>query len=456
MEERAMSARRTRSGFTLIELLVLIALALLVGGLLLAAMSKVRGSAGRTQCMNNLKQIVLAVHNCNDTYTRLPPGVGTMPPVPAGTNPLPNFGNAFFFLTPFMEANVVYKGAAGMTAAPGGAVAGQANDGTAPLPKGVGGNYTGTNWAGFNNSFSTPIRNFQCPSDPSMPPEGVSADTTLAGYIGSTSVDAKGKDGYFTKWGLSSYAFNAQIFMAVDQNPADSGPAGRPTGAFGGAGTTAGGKYHENGGTAGKPLGYGYFNPDPGMLAGLDSRATLARSFPDGLSNTILACERYARCTSENTELAQPFHVGGGYWAYDGVDRLDGAAPSICFGSNAGINKPTATSGWLPASYTTTKKPEPTPVFPFFSWTLWDGPGTEYYKAGNMISIGPASKPLFKPMPFAGEKSQCDPRLASTGHDTMQAALADGSVRSIAPGISGETWWYACTPAGGETLGADW
>jgi hypothetical protein len=87
---------------------------------------------------------------------------------------------------------------------------------------------------------------------------------------------------------------------------------------------------------------------------------------------------------------------------------------------------------------------------------LWDGPGTEYYKAGNMISIGPASKPLFKPMPFTGKESQCDPRLASTSHDALQAGLADGSVRGIASGISGLTWWSACTPNGGEALGTDW
>src|ERR1700722_14055402 len=77
-EECAMSARRTRPGFSLFELLVLIAILLIIGGLVLAAISRTRAAAVQTQCQNNLKQIVLAAHNCKDTYTRLPPGIGPL------------------------------------------------------------------------------------------------------------------------------------------------------------------------------------------------------------------------------------------------------------------------------------------------------------------------------------------------------------------------------------------
>ena len=34
--------------------------------------------------------------------------------------------------------------------------------------------------------------------------------------------------------------------------------------------------------------------------------------------------------------------------------------------------------------------------------------------------------------------------------------LADGSVRTLAPSMSGDTWWAAVTPSGGEVLGSDW
>jgi hypothetical protein len=38
----------------------------------------------------------------------------------------------------------------------------------------------------------------------------------------------------------------------------------------------------------------------------------------------------------------------------------------------------------------------------------------------------------------------------------MLVALADGSVRTLAPSMSEYTYWAAVTPAGGETLGTDW
>lgn len=63
-----------RRGFTLIELLVVMAIIALLIALLLPAVQQARESARRTQCINNLKQITLALHNYNSSHNVFPPG----------------------------------------------------------------------------------------------------------------------------------------------------------------------------------------------------------------------------------------------------------------------------------------------------------------------------------------------------------------------------------------------
>jgi prepilin-type N-terminal cleavage/methylation domain-containing protein len=140
---------------------------------------------------------------------------------------------------------------------------------------------------------------------------------------------------------------------------------------------------------------------------------SFTQAIPDGTSNTIAFAEHYA------------VDCGNGLFTYSAYRNDDGhratfadGGPMVYSNANFGDDWP-KTSGSPPVSK-----------------GAWSG------------TFQVAPHPV---------RTACDPELAQTPHRSgMLTALADGSVRTVAPAVSPQVYWGAVTPAGGEILGPDW
>jgi prepilin-type N-terminal cleavage/methylation domain-containing protein len=137
-------------GFTLIELLVVIAIIAILVALLLPAVQQVREAARKSQCQDHLHNLVIALHNYEGNYKRLPPGyviqTGTSTPVPPnGTSDAEGNWSWMAMILPVIEQKPLDD-----TLSPGRFTVTQA-------------------WAtgaAAQQGLRTPIEVFNCPSDP--------------------------------------------------------------------------------------------------------------------------------------------------------------------------------------------------------------------------------------------------------------------------------------------------
>lgn len=107
--EATLQRRSPRRGFTLIELLVVIAIISVLAALLLPAVQQARESARKTECLNNLKQIGVAMHNYHEAWDAFP--IGALHSTTPGLVYTDDRGASFFLaLLPYMEENNLYKG----------------------------------------------------------------------------------------------------------------------------------------------------------------------------------------------------------------------------------------------------------------------------------------------------------------------------------------------------------
>jgi prepilin-type N-terminal cleavage/methylation domain-containing protein len=225
-------AIRSRRAFTLIELLVVIAIIAILIGLLLPAVQKVREAAARMSCSNNLKQLMLGVHNYQSAYNSLP---ALCQAYDGQVYDQTWYGT----ILPFIEQQNMYTRAIAYTA-------------NRPALACAPGNAVG------NSNYSSIVKPFQCPSDPTGN-NGVMSTGSTSGNAPSQSSTG------------SSYAPNSLVF---------------------------GGNQVLTGSTAvGTATSMGY---------GLYSTYNIG-NIPDGTSNTMGVVERYMSFAGSTTYANNPW-----------------------------------------------------------------------------------------------------------------------------------------------------
>jgi type II secretory pathway pseudopilin PulG len=418
----------------LIELLVVMAVIAILIGLLLSAVQQVRESANRTQCQNNLKQLTLAVSNFHDDHQRMPAYFGLDPEWRLGgysngtTDPNPSrsrmVGGWFVHLMPYVEQQALYQQITSNIKHAEPALGGSFN-----WYMGVGG--FGIQWVESPDYMASLclesiqfLAKVQGRAEPGkvagVMPNGQTFVQPPPVHFVQTTMSPWYHYGVFAE-GISNQAYSVLMCPSDPSQPpgcvgdrSSNPPYEVPNPSFtpwGWGGTN----YLANWNAFGNSMGDGTSilgppsldypsNPSAGG-AGWLSPPSRFRNITDGLSNTILFGEGYMQCGNKFRKALWPPELHN-------------------FGLTTNLFSFTFTSaGYLPV-------------------------GVPYWHP-----FGLPNTFLFQVQPAPG---QCDALKGQTPHRMYHVALADGSVRSLAPSISQTTWTRAMLPRDGQPLGNDW